>query len=168
MAQEGLLRLCVSKRDAQILPLLLLQRLVESGTRGVAIEDAAQMLHCAPARVGQRLVRLLEKAPRHHLQLGFKPGRVCLSGDTLIHNADPVLLKLRGVPRYKHNLRRRVAWKQVQKLPAPPKTFTPPEAAKALGLSRKQTERLLAVWLVAPYVGMFMLKEKPIFFARLF
>jgi hypothetical protein len=167
MTEGGLLRFPVSKRDAEVLPLILLQRLVENEASGVAIENAAKMLHCAPSQVGRRLNRLIKKAPDHHLLVGFKPGRVCLSGDTLIHRADPTVLRILGT-RYQHNLRRRVAWKQVRKLPAPPKTFTLPEAAKALNLSRKQTERLLAVWLAAPYVGMFMMRERPIFFARLF
>jgi hypothetical protein len=167
MAEGGLLRFRVSKRDAEVLPLILLQRLVENETCGVAIENAAQMLHCAPSQVGKRLNRLIEKAPDHHLLVGFLPGRVCLWGNTLIDNASPAVLNLH-TPRYQYNLRRRVAWKQVRKLPAPPKTFTLPEAAKALGLSRKQTEELLEDWLAAPYVGMFFLKERPIFFARLF
>ena len=162
-----MLRFPVSKRDAEVLPLILLQRLVENGTGGVAIGDAANMLHCAPSQVGKRLNRLIEKAPDHHLLVGFLPGRVCLSGDTLIHGASPAVLNIHQ-PQYQHNLRRRVAWKQVRKLPAPPKTFTLPEAAKALNLLRKQTERLLADWLAAPYVGMFMMRERPIFFARLF
>lgn len=169
MTEEGLLRFTVKKRDTpmRILPLILLQRLVENEDCGVAIEDAADMLHCSPSQVERRLYQLLEKAPDHHLVVGFKPGRVCLSGNVLIDNASPAVLNIRQ-PAYQYNLRRRVAWKQVRKLPAPPKTFTLPEAAKALGLSHKDTEELLADWLTDPYVGMFMLEERPVFFARFF
>lgn len=164
MTERGLLRFPVSKRDAQVLPLILLQRLVEGGARGVAIEDAAKMLRCAPSQVGKRLNRLVEKAPDHHLVVGFLPGRVCLSGNTLIDN------RPRGLdwPVHVRRLKRRVAWREVRKLPEPHRTFTLPEAAGALGLPRKQTEQLLADWLAEPYIGMFMLEERPIFFARLF
>lgn len=168
MTEGGLLRLRGAKRGAHILPLILLQRLVEKGDDGVAIEDAAEMLHCAPAQVVQRLSRLLEKAPDHHMLLGFLPGRVCLSGSTLISGTPEAALNVTW-SRYKYNLRRRAAWREVQKLPAPPKTFTLPEASKALKTrSRRETERLLADWLNARYIGMFMMRDRPIFFGRLF
>lgn len=163
-----MLRLRGANRGAQILPLILLQRLVERGDDGVAIEDAAEMLHCAPAQVVQRLSRLLEKAPDHHMLLGFLPGRISLTGGILIDNGPRNIRSKYDWALHEQRLKRGVAWKQVRKLPAPPKTFTLPEAAKALNLSRKQTEKLLADWLSAPYIGMFMLKERPLFFARLF
>jgi len=153
-----------ARQSTRILISLLLRKLVESETEGVPIEQAAEMLRCSPSQVKLKLDRLLEKAPDHHILVGLKPGRVCFSGNLLVSNTR----RINDWQGHVRRLKRSVTWKQVRKLPPPPKTFTMPEATRYLKRPQKQTTNLLSNWLDEAYIGMFMMNDRPIFFGRLF